>query len=172
MHIKEIIFCANYKTENVRIQLQKQKYHKITDTTTRNEFLLTHAWHKKSFVILTCFTQSHQEILLLIQVSSYWFLLLYNWTAFSSIVSLKEVTFIPTFTASFDIHCCSTSLTTSKWTHRYISNLGLCQMHFSRIYLEVSNFNLSLLDQTLFWAAHVSIGHYPNCRLFGEQHCI
>lgn len=168
MHFKEIIFCANHTSENIRMQLQKQKYHKVTDTTTRNEYLLTHAWHKKSFVILTCFTQSHQEILLLIQVNSYWSLLLYNWAAFSSIVLLKEATFIPIFTACFDTRCCSTSLTTSKWNHRYISHLGLCQMHFSRIYLQVSNFNLSMLDQTPFWVAHVSTDNYPKLQVIWE----
>lgn len=29
MHFKGIIFCANYKTENIRIQLQRQKHCKI-----------------------------------------------------------------------------------------------------------------------------------------------
>lgn len=37
MHFKEIIFCANYKIENIRMQLQKQKYHKVPDTTTKND---------------------------------------------------------------------------------------------------------------------------------------
>lgn len=41
-------------------------------------------------------------------------------------------------------------------------------MDFSRIYLEVSNFNLSLQDQTLFWVAHVSTGNYPKLQVIWE----
>lgn len=171
-HFKEITFCANYKNKYFRIQLQRQKPYL---TTTRNEYITMDALYTKthfSFVILTYFTKI---------------------TPGNALINLNEkerstschcttglpfsaLSFLSLSTNYFNINLHSTlwyPLVPPIWplqtqNHRPTGNLGLCHVHFSRIYLEVSTFSLNTLDQTLLGVASVSNGGYPNLQIIWQ----